>query len=271
MKGRIAATVAMWVAVAASIVPLVWLVSSSFKPVGEIFRMPPTLLPEQASLSNYTGLFEQYPFWDWTRNSLVAAVAGTIIAVALCSLAGYGFAMFRFPFRDLIFAVVVAAIAIPFLTYFVPLVRLASSLGIDSGVIALVLPYIGPPLGVFAMRQYIAQTIPMEVVEAARVDGAGEFRIFWSIVAPLIRPGAGAVAIWCFFTIYTSYMWPLAVVTREEELTLPVGVASLVLGFQPQFGFVVAGATLAAMPMIVLLIVLRRNFQSGLALGAVKG
>lgn len=276
-SGLVSRSVATWVyfllvfASICSVLPLLWTVSSSFKSVGEIFQYPPTLLPKDPNLDNYRDLFNTVPGHAWLVNSAITVVIATVTATVVSSAAGYAFAKFQFAGSKLIYAAIVGSLAVPLAVLIEPLFGEVAAFNMVGNPIAMTFPYLAPPLGVIAMRQYAASSVPNELLEAARMDGAGEVRIFLRIAVPLLSPGMAVVAVWAFFSMYIAYLWPLVVAFSNDQLTLTAGVGALASGLAPKPGVAIAGAVFGALPTLLLLIILRRYFVQGLAVGAVKG
>jgi ABC-type glycerol-3-phosphate transport system permease component len=254
-----------------SVGPLAWVALSSFKQVSDIFRYPPQLIPSPGTLDSYRTLFGEIPFSRWFVNSVVTSVVATAAAVFFSALAGYAFAKYRFRGRRFLFDVMFSSLMVPFAVVLVPLFIEITRLGWADSYLALVVPWIAPAFGIFLMRQFIIQTVPDEIIDAARVDGAGEFQIFWRIVVPVVRPALGALAVWNFLNAYNSFLWPLTVISNQDMLTLPLGLNALNGNYSREYGTVLAAALLAALPTIGLFLTLRRQLISGLTVGSVKG
>ncbi|MEV0637504.1 carbohydrate ABC transporter permease [Streptomyces sp. NPDC050619] len=254
----------------AFLAPLLWALSGSFKPRGDIFAYPPDPIPDPFTLHNYRALFDQ-PFVRWFVMSTVVAVVATVVSVFVCALAGYGFAKFRFAGKRLLFGVMFSSLSIPFAVILVPLFVILVKTGLGSPWFALIVPWVAPAFGIFMMQQYIVQSIPDSVLEAARIDGASEFGIFRRIVLPLLRPSLGALAVWQFLQSYNSFLWPLVLVTDSSQYTLPLGLQTLFVSENRQYDLVLAGAVLAVVPAVALFVVLRKQLLEGLSTGAVKG
>lgn len=254
-----------------SVVPLIWAVLSSFKSVGEIYRFPPTLLPEKPTLIHYQTLFGTVPIGSWLMNSVITVTVATVVAILVSAAAGYAFAKFDFRGSRLIYALILGSIAVPFAVILTPLFAQMADLELLGNPLAMTIPYLAPPLGVIAMRQYAVASVPNEVLEAARMDGAGELHIFARIAMPMLAPGVVVVAIWAFFNMFIAYLWPIVVATSTDQLTLTAGVGALATGLMPQPGLAIAGAVIGAIPTLVLLFALRKHFTQGLAVGALKG
>ncbi|MFF0163593.1 carbohydrate ABC transporter permease [Streptomyces sp. NPDC005263] len=270
-SGRVLLHVTLSLLLLAFLAPLLWALSGSFKPRGDIFGYPPALFPDPFTLDNYRTLLAEQPFLRWFLMSTVVAVVATVVSVFVCALAGYGFAKFRFAGRTLLFNVMFSSLSIPFAVVLVPLFVMLVKTGLGSPWFALIVPWVAPAFGIFMMQQYIVQSIPDSVLEAARIDGAGEFGIFRRIVLPLLRPSLGALAVWTFLQSYNSFLWPLVLVTDSSQYTLPLGLQTLFVSEQRQYDLVLAGAVLAVLPAVVLFVVLRKQLLEGLSTGAVKG
>jgi multiple sugar transport system permease protein len=256
--------------------PLYWMFSTSFKPSGDVFASPPKWIPEPWILGNYRDVFTLLPFERFFVNSVIVSFSIVALNIIFDSMAAYAFAKLRFPGRDLIFFLLLVTLMIPFQVNLIPLYRMMvffhginPHLGTDtySGLIA---PSMIQVFGIFLMRQFF-QSIPDEVLESARSDGASEFRILRSIVFPLALPGMATLAIFTFLSAWNDFLWPLLVTSSDQMRTLPVGVALLARRNTINGGNTMAGTALASIPMIVVFLVLQRRFIEGLTAGAVKG
>ena len=232
--------------------------------------MPPQLFPGEPTLANFVRLFEQAPVLLWAFNSLVIAVAIMVGHVVFDSMAGYAFAKKRFPGKGLLFVLIVSSLMIPVHVTLVPRFILVSNIGLVNNPLGVILPSIADVFGIFLMRQFIG-SLPSELEDAARVDGASEWQVFWRIVMPLSRPAVATVAIFSFVGAWNAFLWPLIVLSRRDLLTLPVGVATLQQEFTQNIGMVMAGAAIGAIPMIVLFVVFQRYFLEGVRVGGLKG
>jgi multiple sugar transport system permease protein len=254
-----------------SLYPLYGMYVTALTPTFDTVKTPPDLIPIHASLENFQRLVQKakdYP--RWFANSLVITLSVTAFHVFFDTLAGYAFAKKRFPGRDILFAVLLATLMIPPQVTLVPLYVVIRSLGLLNNVLAVILPGTARVLGIFLMRQYI-RTLPTEIEEAARIDGASEIGIFWHIILPLCQPAMAALAIFTFVFYWNDFIWPLITLQRSENFTLPVGVASLQGEFGTDYGVIFAGAALAALPILVFFLLFQRYFLEGVRLGALKG
>lgn len=254
-----------------AVLPLLWALSSSFKPVAEIFVYPPKLWPTHGTLQNFTDLFKNVPFPRWLWTSLWVSILATALAVFFCSLGGYAFAKYHFPGQRVLFDIMFSSMMIPFAVILIPLFVEMAKIGWADTYVALIVPWVAPAFGIFMMRQFIIQAVPDQVIEAARIDGASEFGIFCRIVLPMVRPALGALAVWNFLNSYNSFLWPLVVLSSEEKFTLPLGLNSLVGTYSREYGLVMAGTILAAVPTILIFLALRKQLIEGLTVGSVKG
>ena len=255
-----------------TVLPLFWMIYSSFKTTSEIFRYPPWLPPATWSFQNYTSLFEGWTFDSWYGNSLLFAGAQTLLTLFFCSLAGLAFAKYAFRAKNLLFGLLISSTLIPFQLILVPLFIEMSQIGWVNSPYSMVLPWIAPAFGIFLMRQF-ALSIPTELLEASRLDGASEFRSYWQVVLPILRPGLAALGIWTFLSSWNSYIWPLMVLRGDVNLTLPLGVAGMqaqAAGSATPFGEIMAASTLMSVPVIVVFVFVQRYFIAGLTAGAVK-
>jgi multiple sugar transport system permease protein len=253
-----------------SVAPVVWALSGSFKTTGELFTPPPQLIPTHPTTVNYTNLLTEVPFIRWFLTSLIIAVATSAVATFLSALVGYGLAKYSFRGRNFIFSLALSSLIIPFGVILIPLFVEVSRLGLSNQYIAYTIPFLCPAFGVFMMRQFIVG-VPAELSEAARIDGVSEFGIFIRIILPVIRPAIGALFVWMFLQVYNDFLWPNTVMNVPDRYTLSLGLNSLRTAFSTDYSLVLAGTMLAAIPTIILLVLLRKQLIEGLTSGAVKG
>jgi multiple sugar transport system permease protein len=254
-----------------SLFPLYWLLLTAFTPTESSIKLPPDLIPLNASLVNFERLFSHAPqVWNWAANSLIIALSITVFHLFFDTLSGYAFAKKRFPGRKILFGLIISTLLIPPQVTLVPLYLLVRQYGLINNLWGVILPGFADVFGIFLMRQYI-QTLPSELEEAARIDGCSEPGIFWRIILPLSKPAIAALAIFSFVRSWNAFLWPLIVLQKTVTYTLPVGVASLQEEFVIDYGIIFAGAALAAVPMIVFFLLFQRYFIEGVRLGALKG
>lgn len=247
--------------------PVLWAILSAFKSRADIFAGD--VWPRRWSLENFDDLLSRTLYLRWMLNSLVVALASTALGLLFCSLGGYAFAKFDFPGKTVMFWIVIASVSIPAFTTVIPLFGWLARLGLLDTYIVLILPFAANAFGIFLMRQY-AVAIPTELLDAGRIDGAGEFRLYWSVVLPLLRPALGTVGVLIFIASWNSYIWPLVMMRTDEMLTLPVGVATLKGDQLPEYGMLMAASVLSSVPIIIAFLIMQRQFIAGLTQGAVK-
>ncbi|MDT0268693.1 carbohydrate ABC transporter permease [Streptomyces sp. DSM 44915] len=269
--GRVALYTGLALASALWLFPMVWALFSSFKRRSDIFAYPPSLLPPDPTLDNYATLFERHPFWQWFLISTLIALTSTAITVVVCSMAGYGFAKYRFRFKKLLFNVMFSSLAIPFAVIVVPLFVFLARTGAADPWFALVVPWVAPAFGIFMMRQFVEQSVPDEILDAGRIDGVGEAGLFWRLVMPLLRPAIAALAVWSFLNSYNNFLWPLIVIGDPDSYTLPLGLQAIFGAEGRQYDIVLAGSMLAAIPSVLVFVALRKQLIDGLSAGALKG
>ena len=253
------------------LIPFLWTISSSFKQITDIFNFPPSLWPTAPTLANYADLFTQVPFARWYVNSIVVATMSTALAVFFSALAGFGFAKYDFPLRSLLFKILIGTLIIPFQLVLIPLFIIMSKIGWMDSYAALIVPFMAPAFGIFLMRQFMVGSVPTELLDAARIDGSSEGGLFFRIAVPLARPAIGALSIFSFLGSWNSFLWPLIILRSSSKFTLPMGLANLLGLYNQQYGMIMAAAFLVALPMIILFVLMQRQFIAGLTVGAVKG
>jgi multiple sugar transport system permease protein len=256
--------------VAVSLFPLLWMLSVSLMPAGAASALPPPLLPDAPTLDNYRELFARAGMLRYLANSLLLATAVTLVSLVLNTLAGYAFAKLAFAGRERIFQLLIGALVIPGQVAMMPLFLMLKQMGLVNSYGGIVVPAMAGIFGIYLVRQY-ARTIPDELIEAARVDGAGELRIFVTVVVPLLRPVLASLAVFTFLGCWNDFMWPLIVLTNEELQTLPVALASLSREHVQDNELMMAGSVVTVLPVLVLFLLLQRHYIQGLLLGGVKG
>jgi multiple sugar transport system permease protein len=250
--------------------PFAWMALSSVKPENEIRRVPPTWWPQTPTLENFRELFDRLDFPQFFTNSTLVAVAVTLGNLVFCSMLGYVLAKSDFAGKKLLFRVVLGTLMIPGMVTLVPLFVLVANLGLVNTYLGLILPFLAAPFGVFLMRQFFLG-IPDELIDAARVDGASEARIFVQVVMPLAKPALATLAILTFLGSWNNFLWPLVVATSEDKYTLPVALALYSTGQnQINFGLLLAGAVVVVVPVLVVFLLLQRFFVQGVAMTGIK-
>jgi len=262
--------VALGICLILMVIPFLWMAVSSIKPEAEIRSVPPTWLPESVTLANYGELFSRLDFMTYFTNSILVASAVTVGNMVFCSMLGYALAKLDFAGKRVLFAMVLGTLMIPSVVTFVPLFVLTVNLGLANTLTGMMLPFLAGPFGVFLMRQYI-QSLPDELIQAARVDGAGELRIFFSVIMPLCWPALATLGILTFLTSWNNFLWPLVVATNEDKYTLPVALALYAVGQNAtQYGLLLAGSVVVVIPVIVVFLVLQRHIMQGISMTGIK-
>ena len=249
--------------------PLYWIVTGSFKSAIDINAKVPVWFPMNPTMGNYDKLFAK-PAFLWLFNIVFISAMAMILTCITAALAGYALGKKRFYGRTILFTIIICAMALPKQVIVIPLAQEMKLLHMSDTLWAVILPTVGWPFGVFLMKQF-SETIPNEILEAARVDGAGELKTFFSVVFPMIKPGIGALAIFTFVNTWNDYFLLLVMLTSEEKWTLPLAIANMQGEMSSDFGLIMAGAALASIPIIVVFIAFQKYFTQGIAMGAVKG
>ena len=252
------------------VIPFVWMLVSSFKPEAEVRAVPPTWWPETLTLDNYDRLFTQLDFPTYFMNSVIVALSVTVGNVVFCSMLGYALAKLSFPGKKLLFLIVLGTLMVPGVVTFIPLFVLTTKMGLSNTLIGMILPFLAAPFGVFLMRQYIS-ALPDELIQAARIDGAGELRIFASVIMPLCGPALATLGILTFLGSWNNFLWPLVVAQTEDKYTLPVALALYAVGQNAtQYGLLLAGSVVVVIPVLVLFLFLQRHIMQGIAMTGIK-
>lgn len=251
------------------VLPFLWMASAAVKPLAETMRIPPTWIPEEIRLTNFAELFRQFPFGRYFVNSLIVAAVVVAVVLIVSAMAGYAFSKFRFPGRDVLFILMLASLMVPFQVRMIPLYLMTVRFGLVDTLPGVIFPWLFDAFGIFLMRQFM-QTIPNDLIEAARIDGAGEPRIFWTVVLPLVRPALAALAIFVVVANWEEFLWPLIISSSDRSRTLPVGLQSFADQYMSYVHWQMAGALIAIVPLIVVFFLFQRQFIQGIALTGMK-
>ncbi len=252
----------------ATLLPLVWMVSASLMPSGEATAAP-HLFPSVPTLAHYRALFTRLHLARAALNSTVLASAVTCISLLVNSLAGYAFAKLPFTGRDRLFRVLLGGLVIPAQVAMLPLFLMLRELHLVDSLLGVIVPGMASIFGIFLVRQY-ALAIPQSLLDAARIDGASELRIYWSIVVPFCTPVLVTLAIFTFMGTWNDFLWPLIVLTGEDRQTLPVALANLAGEHVQDVELMMAGAVLTVLPVVVMFLALQRYYLEGIVSGSVK-
>lgn len=250
--------------------PLIMLVANAFKTPAEMVAWPPTFIPKDPTLDNFRSVLSETPLLLWIWNSLSFAILSTIAIVLTSSIAGYIIAKFPFRSINVIFGLFLATAIVPFEVYMIPLYFQVKDLGMLNTTQGLLIGYLVMSFGIFLIRQNVLASIPDELIEAARIDGAGEMWIYWHIVLPLLRGPMAALAVLAFFQAWTTFAWPMIVATRRSAYTIEVGLALFSTGYTVDLGKLSAASACVLIPSVLAFVLLRRNFVQGVASTGMK-
>jgi len=262
------------------LMPLYWMISGSFKLQTVTMAVPPEFIPTNPTLENWSRLFTgPWPVWRWVINSIAVSLLTVVLVLAISSLTGYGFGKKKFPGSNILFFILLSTMFLPTQVMLIPLFLLVKNLHLTDTILgtyfAMALPMISSPFGIFLIKQFCS-TIPNELLDAARIDGASEWRVFTSIVLPLLKPALAALSIFTFNQAWNYFMWHMVIAGDKSQYTIPVGVSYMAR--TPAFGKAItdiglsmAGGTFGAFFMIVFFIAFQQYFIKGITIGAVKG
>ncbi|WP_028279334.1 carbohydrate ABC transporter permease [Arthrobacter sp. H5] len=269
-RPRVWLYVVLAVGMIAMILPFVWMILGSFKTTAEIRQYPLNFWPLEPTLDNYTELFVRLDFATFFANSLIVAVFVTAGNIVFSSMVGYALAKLDFAGKKVLFMLVLGTLMVPGVVTFVPLFVLTANLGLVNSYPGLILPFLIAPLGVFLMRQFML-SLPDELIEAARIDGASEWRIFLRVIMPLCGPAVATLTILTFLASWNNFLWPLVVATSEDRYTLPVALALYSVGQNAaEYGLMMAGAVVVVVPILLIFVLLQKYFVQGIALTGIK-
>jgi multiple sugar transport system permease protein len=268
--GRVLLYLALLAGAALALLPMVWMISASLMKPGEAMTYPPKLFPGEVTFEHYRSVFTTLNMRRYLLNSALIAFTATAVSLVVNSMAGYAFAKLRFRGRDGVFRVLGAGLVIPAQVAMLPLFLLMKQLGLVNTYWGVMIPVFASIFGIFLIRQY-ATAIPDDLLDAARVDGASELRIYRSIVLPVIAPILATLAIWTFLTTWNDFMWPLIVLSDEARYTLPVALANLSGEHVQDTELMMAGSVVTVVPVLLAFLALQRYYMRGIMAGSVKG
>ncbi len=253
----------------AAIVPFLWLLSTSFKGSEELFAYPPTFIPNDFNLENYSGVWNTVPFGKYFINSSIIVLFTVILNLVVSSLAGFAFARFKFKGRELLFILILGTMMIPKELIIIPLYTIVLKLSLADTLTGVILPFAVEGFAIFMMRQAFI-SIPKEVEEAAVMDGCSFFRIWWNVMLPMTKPTVAVLTIFTFIGTWGDFLWPLVVLKNPEHYTLQVGLSYMIGTFVNNYRYVAAGAVLAVIPVIILFLFAQKYFERGIFAGTGK-
>ena len=254
---------------AVTLAPLVWMVAASVMPSGEASAFPPPFLPRHVTFEHYVRLFTGMNLARYLFNSAFLALSVTVISLLINSMAGYAFAKYRFRGRDPLFKALIASMVIPSQITMLLLFLMLNKMGLINTYMGVIIPGMAGIFGIFLIRQF-ARTIPDSLIEAARIDGASDFRIYWSLILPLCKPILITLAIFTFMGTWNDFLWPLIVMTDDSMYTLPVAIASLSLEHVQDTELMMAGSVMTVAPVLVLFAAVQKYYLSGIMAGSLK-
>lgn len=254
------------------IAPILWFVIGSLKPGYETFSLPPNLSPKSFIYTNYPEVFQRIPLQRYFLNSTVVMVVYVFLALFLSSLGGFAFAKYNFPLQNILFIFILSTMMVPIHVLLVPLYLLMDKIHWLDTLYPLMIPFDRLPMGIFFMRQFIF-FIPLELIDAARIDGCSEFKIYYRIILPICKPALAALGIFLGVFSWNAFLWPLVILNSESNYTLPIGIANFVYVTEqlPEWGLIFAGCVLSALPPVIIFVFLQRYFVKGILLGSIKG
>jgi multiple sugar transport system permease protein len=253
------------------VLPILWMVSTSFKPPTEVSLWPPELIPREPTFENYIGIFDDAPFGLYFLNSLGYSLVATASVVVTSLFAGAVFGKYKFPGHIFLFMVIVATAIVPFEAYIIPLYIQLIDLDWINTYQGIVLPTLFLSLGVFLLRQHVSSAIPTELLEAGRVDGASEWWILGRVIAPLSSPALSAIGIFAFIQAWGAFIWPLIVANDQDLFNMELGLQIFQFRFSVEYGKLMAGSVVSTLPMLIAFLVLRRRIIESVALSGIKG
>jgi multiple sugar transport system permease protein len=252
-----------------TLAPLLWMVSASLMPTGQANSFPPSFLPKPVTFEHYLSLFTRLNLARYLFNSAFLAVAVTAISLIMNSMAGYAFAKYRFRGRDAVFKLLITSMVIPAQVTMLPLFLMLNKMGFINSYIGVIIPGMAGIFGIFLIRQF-AMSIPDSLIEAARIDGAGDFKIYWSIILPLCKPILITLSIFTFMGTWNDFLWPLIVMTDDSMYTLPVALANLSLEHVQDTELMMAGSVMTIAPVLILFAAVQKYYISGIMAGGLK-
>ncbi|MGZ8852985.1 MAG: carbohydrate ABC transporter permease [Thermoanaerobaculia bacterium] len=267
---RLLINVALVLGALLTVTPLLWMLSASLMPAGEATAFPPRLFPSRVTFEHYRDLIVRLRLGRSFANSMFVAIVSTALSLIFNSMAGYAFAKLRFRNRDRLFTWLIAALAIPAQVAMLPLFLLLKSLGLVNTYVGAMIPLMATIYGIFLVRQFMV-SIPDDVIAAARIDGASEWRIYRSIILPLARPVLATLAIFTFMSAWNDFMWPLIILSDQRKYTLPVAIANLLGEHVQDLELMMAGSVITVIPVLALFFALQKQYIAGLMAGSVKG
>ena len=258
------------VCLVSTLLPFIWMFSTSFKGAAEIFTKSPVFIPGSPTLQNYRELFSRLDFLTHFFNSVIVALGLTLLSLLVNALAAFAFAKLNFAGREKIFSLLLLTMMVPGQVTMMPVFIILKSLGLLNSYLGLIIPGCASIFAIFMLRQFM-RDIPDELIDAARIDGCGDFRVFFNIVLPLCKPALVTLLIFNFMGAWNEFLWPLIIMIKEEKYTLPVALANLNGQFGTDWGILMAGSVVVVAPVIIVFLMAQKHYIEGITAGAVKG
>lgn len=252
------------------LVPVIYIIASSFKPMSELFSTTPSFFPNQWTTKNYVEALSKGNFSRYIFNSLIVAISSTVLAVVINSMSGYALAKFRFKGDSVIMLIILSTIMLPLEIIMVPIFSVLKFFGLYNTLWALIIPPAATPTGIFLMRQYLL-TIPDEIIQSARIDGASEWKIFYSIILPNAKPAIATLAIFSFMWRWNDYVWPLIAINSPKKYTLQLAIANFTGEFGTDYNSILAVSAISMIPMLIIFVIFQRQFVQGTVESGMKG
>ncbi|WP_270167314.1 carbohydrate ABC transporter permease [Paenibacillus sp. SYP-B4298] len=250
--------------------PVLWTVLSSFKNNTELYSFPPAFLPEVFSLEHFVTAFEKGNFGTYFMNSTIVTVVSTLLLLLINTMAGFALAKYRFKGDTLFLIGFISTLMIPLEVIMIPIFKVISSLGLYNSLLGIIIPPAATPTGVFLVRQYLL-SVPDDLLEAARIDGAGEWKIFWRVVLPIAKPIIAVLAIFSFMWRWDDFLWPLIVISDPSKYTLQLALSNFIGEYNVDWGSLLAMSTITMIPVLVVFLIFQRHFVQGIATSGMKG
>lgn len=252
------------------LLPVLYIISSSFKPLNELFSSTPTFFPKVFTFSNYVKALDRGDFLIYIRNSFFVSITSTIIAVLINTMSGYALSKYKFKGQNIIMIVILSTIMLPLEVIMVPIFTVLRTFGLYNSLWALIVPAAATPTGIFLMRQYLL-TIPDEVIQSARIDGASEWKIFTRIILPNAKPAIATLAIFSFMWRWNDYVWPLIAISSPKKYTLQLAIANFTGEFGSDYSSILAMSAISMIPMLIVFIIFQKQFVQGTVQSGMKG
>jgi len=249
--------------------PIVWIILCSFKGSSELFKWPPTVLPQNFTIINYTTAFSKGNFALFFYNSAFVAVAATIITVIINTMAGFALAKYKFKGDSFLLISFISTLMIPLEVIMIPIFSVIKFFGFYNNFLGLIIPSAATPTGLFIMRQYLL-SVPDELMQAARIDGASEWRIFWELIVPIAKPAMSVLAIFSFMWRWNDYLWPLIVISDPKKYTVQLAISNFMGQFNVDWNSLLAMSVVAMIPVLIIFLIFQKQFVQGMATSGMK-